>query len=153
MCPVLLEVHRPLLCTWIWSRAPPQPVFCTVIAVAAPNGKVAVKRDSISLKTIDQTLWHRGEMIVRLAALHKVDVLILGAWGCGVFGNSPDTVARMVAELLYGWIIPRNRIPARHFLESSSNRRRMSRRPVPPIIITPTTVVKSKTKKKPLSDF
>jgi uncharacterized protein (TIGR02452 family) len=37
-----------------------------------------------------------------VAAEHKVDTLILGAWGCGVFANDPGVVAGIFADLLTG---------------------------------------------------
>lgn len=40
---------------------------------------------------------------VLVAALeHKVDTLILGAWGCGVFQNQPEDVAMLFANALNG---------------------------------------------------
>ena len=33
-------------------------------------------------------------------SFHDVDTLILGAWGCGVFCNDPDTVAQLFAEAM-----------------------------------------------------
>ena len=38
--------------------------------------------------------------IAWLAAHHRCDVLVLGAWGCGVFRNDPDMVAGIFRELL-----------------------------------------------------
>ena len=35
-------------------------------------------------------------------AAAKVDILILGSWGCGVFGGDINVVARMFAEFLQG---------------------------------------------------
>ncbi|WP_084800588.1 TIGR02452 family protein, partial [Promicromonospora kroppenstedtii] len=35
-----------------------------------------------------------------VAAAHGCRRLVLGAWGCGVFGNDPDEVATTFAEAL-----------------------------------------------------
>lgn len=35
-----------------------------------------------------------------VATLHKADILILGAWGCGVFGNDPRQVAKFFKNAL-----------------------------------------------------
>ena len=37
-----------------------------------------------------------------IAALHGHKRLVLGAWGCGVFGNDPEIVASAYAEELAG---------------------------------------------------
>ena len=41
-------------------------------------------------------------MLLAIAAAHGEQRLILGAWGCGVFGNDPAVVARMFREQLRG---------------------------------------------------
>jgi uncharacterized protein (TIGR02452 family) len=48
------------------------------------------------------TMTRRGRRILEIADYHGTDVLILGAWGCGVFGNDPSFVARMFASHLNG---------------------------------------------------
>lgn len=42
----------------------------------------------------------RGRQILRTAAHHGADVLILGAFGCGAFRNPPSVVARAYRELV-----------------------------------------------------
>ena len=37
-----------------------------------------------------------------LAAAQGHDGVVLGAWGCGVFRNKPETVAKIFASLLEG---------------------------------------------------
>ena len=41
----------------------------------------------------------RDRRIFDVAVQNKVDVLILGAFGCDAFSNNPDVVARVMAEL------------------------------------------------------
>jgi len=60
-----------------------------VIVCPAPNRPV-------SASVIDA----RAFGIIKLAAYRKVDVLILGAWGCGAFEQSPDVVGRAFARAL-----------------------------------------------------
>jgi len=40
-------------------------------------------------------------VVLQVAAAHGHRRLVLGAWGCGVFGNDPDTVAEAFAVALY----------------------------------------------------
>jgi uncharacterized protein (TIGR02452 family) len=47
-----------------------------------------------------ETLKRRAEHILAVAAHHRHRVLVLGAWGCGVFQNDPHAVADVFARLL-----------------------------------------------------
>ncbi len=38
-------------------------------------------------------MFDRTEKLLSIAAIHGHRVLVLGAWGCGVFGNDPTRVA------------------------------------------------------------
>lgn len=42
------------------------------------------------------------DRVLAVAAHHGHDVLVLGAWGCGVFANDPEAVADWFARLLTG---------------------------------------------------
>ena len=42
----------------------------------------------------------RIENVLKVALHYEVDVLILGAWGCGVFRNDPNDVARCFTDQL-----------------------------------------------------
>jgi uncharacterized protein (TIGR02452 family) len=88
-----------------------QPLACTVITVPAPNrgalmannnrgGSGPREPDEALSESVDRALDRRAEMILSLASDHGVDTLILGAWGCGVFRNDPDRVARLFASKL-----------------------------------------------------
>ena len=47
-----------------------------------------------SSKTIEETFLRRIRIILRIAAEYGYKDLILGAWGCGAFGNNPVLVAK-----------------------------------------------------------
>lgn len=53
-----------------------------------------------SIAVPDAIIETRAEGIIKLAALKKVDTLILGAWGCGAFGQNPTVVGRAFAKAL-----------------------------------------------------
>ncbi len=40
--------------------------------------------------------------VLAIAAAHGHAALVLGAWGCGVFGNDPDEVAGLFRDALDG---------------------------------------------------
>jgi len=49
-----------------------------------------------------QLVKDRISRILEIAAYNKAEVLILGAWGCGVFNNDPEVIAGYFKELLEG---------------------------------------------------
>lgn len=67
------------------------------ITCAAPNKHRALT-ENVSDKDIDAVMERRIEFMYDVAIANQVDTLILGAWGCGVFGNNPETICRMLIE-------------------------------------------------------
>lgn len=76
-----------------------KPILTNIITSPAVNANVAKKRN-ISEKDIDITMENRIRKIIHLAALENTDVLILGAFGTGVFGNDDVKVAKMFKKVL-----------------------------------------------------
>lgn len=70
-----------------------------VITCAAPNKKVAKYRD-VHDSVIYVAMRERIEHILHTAVMKELDVLILGAFGCGVFANDPHDVATIFKNLL-----------------------------------------------------
>jgi uncharacterized protein (TIGR02452 family) len=70
------------------------------ITSPAPNAGMIRKNQPQDAEKIYEVLKIRGSKLLSLAAYHGCDVLILGAWGCGVFQNEPSMVARMFADFL-----------------------------------------------------
>ena len=67
-----------------------RPAVCDFITSPAVNRTFA--RFLFSRARLDRTMQERIDRIVALAARKRPDVLVLGAWGCGVFGNRRETV-------------------------------------------------------------
>jgi uncharacterized protein (TIGR02452 family) len=77
-----------------------QPYFVDFVTAPAPNAG-AVRQNQPSLDAqIEGVLRERAAKLLGLAAHHRCDVLVLGAWGCGVFRNDPAMVAGIFRELL-----------------------------------------------------
>ncbi|MFI6482063.1 TIGR02452 family protein [Nonomuraea sp. NPDC050663] len=76
-----------------------EPYRMAVITSAAPNTRKLTGRE---LARVQETLARRGRRVLEVAAAYGHDELVLGAWGCGVFGNDPGVVAACFRELLEG---------------------------------------------------
>ena len=77
-----------------------EPFFISIITSPAPNANALGKVEPISLQKIGTTLERRAGMILCVAAEQGHRVLVLGAWGCGVFGNNPSDVSQAFATWL-----------------------------------------------------
>ena len=77
-------------------------VFCDVITCAAPNKIAAQKYYNVSDEENSEVLKERIEFVLKIAQDNGVDNLILGAYGCGVFGQDPLEVAKIFKEFLLG---------------------------------------------------
>ena len=69
-------------------------VKADVITCASPNWTAAKKWD-VSQVENTLVLAQRIQFIKDIAEFEAPNVLILGAWGCGVFGQNPRTVAKL----------------------------------------------------------
>lgn len=79
----------------------PTPYLATFITSPAVNAKHAIQR--VSPPTlISETLVERADRILSICAFYEHSEIVLGAWGCGVFGNRPKLVANMWKQFLVG---------------------------------------------------
>lgn len=63
--------------------------LASVISSPAPNIR---SMDSVDEEFLQDLLNSRAEKILKVAANHNHKDIILGAWGCGAFGNKPEMV-------------------------------------------------------------
>ena len=77
-----------------------KPYQCAVITCPAVNVNSLSKADKQS--TIDEAMQRRINKILTIASVHKHEILVLGAYGCGVFGNQAIDVAGYFAKALTG---------------------------------------------------
>jgi uncharacterized protein (TIGR02452 family) len=59
-----------------------------------------VKEKGQDINTAETIMKERMRFALSLYAKEKINTIILGAYGCGVFGNDPDYIARWWKELL-----------------------------------------------------
>lgn len=76
-----------------------EPYFIDFVTSAAPNIG-AMHEDSPLRDRVLTSFQERSEKILALFSEHGCDALVLGAWGCGVFGNDPAMVAEVFADQL-----------------------------------------------------
>ncbi|GAA1456629.1 TIGR02452 family protein [Nocardiopsis exhalans] len=108
-CPEFYDHHvanRSLLYTdrVIWSPSVPvyrddragwlpEAVAVDFLTAAAPNLRM-IERNQPELRLlVPEALDRRARAVLAVAAHHGAKRLVLGAWGCGVFGNRPAAVA------------------------------------------------------------
>lgn len=79
-------------------------VPCLVSFVTAPavNAGVVRRRGGADAGRIGDVMLGRIEKVLSLAVIHQHETLVLGAWGCGVFRNDPNDVARWFGDHLTG---------------------------------------------------
>ncbi|KOX30760.1 hypothetical protein ADK67_09800, partial [Saccharothrix sp. NRRL B-16348] len=71
----------------------PEPYRVSFLTAAAPNFGAILRSQPEHAAAVPVILQRRAARVLRVAAAHGHRRLVLGAWGCGVFGNDPAVVA------------------------------------------------------------
>lgn len=79
-----------------------KPVLCNFITSPAVNRTFA--KFMFSQKKINDIMYTRIKKIIMLALEKKTGILILGAFGCGMFGNRRETVFPMFEEIINKYV-------------------------------------------------
>jgi uncharacterized protein (TIGR02452 family) len=77
-----------------------EPYQVTFLTAAAPNLSAIRSNQPELAAEVPAVLRRRAARVLAVAAAHGHRRLVLGAWGCGVFGNDPTTVADAFAAAL-----------------------------------------------------
>jgi uncharacterized protein (TIGR02452 family) len=77
-----------------------QPYALSFVTSPAPNAGAIAKNTPSRSKEVYGVLQKRGAKVLALAVSLGYKRIILGAWGCGVFRNSPKEVAEVLEGLL-----------------------------------------------------
>ncbi|XVV07628.1 TIGR02452 family protein [Actinosynnema sp. CA-248983] len=78
----------------------PEPYPVSFLTAAAPNRTAILRNTPDRAPDVPAILERRAGRVLRVAAAHGHRRLVLGAWGCGVFGNEPAVVAGAFAGAL-----------------------------------------------------
>ncbi|MGW0706392.1 TIGR02452 family protein [Streptomyces sp. NPDC002643] len=80
----------------------PEPYTVGFLTSPAPNASVILRTTPERAPELPRALSVRAERVLEVAVTHGYRRLVLGAWGCGVFGNDPARVAGAFRALLLG---------------------------------------------------
>ncbi len=76
------------------------PYLASFVTAPAVNAGAVAQNEPQNVRFILPTMATRLRKILSVAHAHGHATLILGAWGCGVFGNAPHAVAQLFADTL-----------------------------------------------------
>ncbi len=79
-----------------------KPYLVSFLTSPAVNAGVVKQRETNKIHLIEETNRERARKFLWIANQNNHRILILGAWGCGVFQNEPQMIARIFDELLKG---------------------------------------------------
>jgi uncharacterized protein (TIGR02452 family) len=109
-----LAHHDPLYGHWV-LYSPDVPVFrgrdhklleepfkLSFLTSPAVNAKRVIERDAARSDEISRIMGERIHRVLAVASMHGHDTLVLGAWGCGAFGNDPEVIAGLFRTALEG---------------------------------------------------
>jgi len=76
----------------------PKMRFCDFITVPAVNRTFA--KFLFSENKINQKMYRRIQLLTDVVLMHSPEIIVFGAFGCGVFGNKRETVFKIFEETI-----------------------------------------------------
>ena len=77
-----------------------EPYLVSIVTSPAANAGAVRKNEPSNVSSIQSTMQTRIRSVLAVAKKHSHSAIVLGAWGCGVFGNYPYDVATWFANAL-----------------------------------------------------
>lgn len=79
-----------------------EPWLCSFLTSPAPFASLHTADEPKRVRDLGPAFQTRIAKVLRVAAFHQHEALVLGAWGCGAFGNDATMVSRLFREALEG---------------------------------------------------
>ena len=79
-----------------------EPYPVSFVTAPAVNVSALRQHNRHDQAVVERTMARRVPNVLAVAAEHGHRALVLGAWGCGVFGNDPALIARLFSQALEG---------------------------------------------------
>ncbi len=76
------------------------PVVASVLTAPAVNAGAVRKNSPKKIGEIEKVMKRRIEKVLKIVEEKEYKHLVLGAWGCGVFRNEPNDVAKWFKEVI-----------------------------------------------------
>lgn len=77
------------------------PYMVSFVTSPAVNAGAVRKNEPSNVQSIRPTMENRIRSVLAVARQHDHNAIVLGAWGCGVFGNDPSDIAHWFADALH----------------------------------------------------
>ena len=77
-----------------------EPYRCAFVTSPAANAKAALRHNRRRGPEIEKAMRARIHKVLAIAAFHGHDTYVLGAWGCGAFGNDSEVIAALFRDAL-----------------------------------------------------
>lgn len=85
-----------------------EPYTTSIVTSPAPNTRAIFEENKDltpeekggMIRKVSDVLYDRGKQVLSIMAHHGHKTIVLGAWGCGIFGNNPSMVAHT-----FGWLL------------------------------------------------
>lgn len=74
--------------------------YCGIITSPAVNKGVVKQKEPEKLDDIEEVMKRRIRKVLAISLENNHKTIVLGAWGCGVFQNDPNDIARYFKETL-----------------------------------------------------
>jgi uncharacterized protein (TIGR02452 family) len=79
-----------------------EPFNVSFLTSPAVMAKEVIRYDASRRHEIASAMGERIHRVLTVAAMHGHHTLVLGAWGCGAFGNDPEVIAELFHAALDG---------------------------------------------------